>query len=123
MSVRTEKVASVIKRALAMPLSNLAHEVEGGMVSITEVRLSPDLRIATLYLSIFGGKTPPASVLLELQQRQSELRHSLAGSVRLRFVPELRFFLDDRVDAIKHIEKLLEQAKQSTAQPTSEQEE
>ena len=114
MSVRTEKVASVIKKTLARPLSELAQEIGAGLVSITDVRLSPDLRVATIQLSIYGGNIAPAPALVELQNRSGRLKQSLAGGARLRFIPELRFHLDDREDAIRHIEKLLEQAKTSS---------
>ena len=107
MSVRTEKVASVIKKGLAQYLSDLAFESNAGLVTITTVRLTKDLHIAKIYISIFGGKSGPGEFMNVLDDRKQELRMQLAHSVRLKFTPELRFYLDDTLDQIDHIQKLL----------------
>lgn len=107
MSIRTEKVASVIKKSLAQYLSDLALEHESGLVTITSVKLTKDLHIAKVYISIFGGQTGPGEFMKILENSRQEIRTHVAHNVRLRFAPELRFYLDDTLDQIEHIQKLL----------------
>lgn len=108
MSIRTEKVGSVIKKALAAPLSAIASELNAGFITVTQVRMSQDLRYAKIYLSVFGGKQRPAEALIKIDERSKRLRRELGASVHLRYVPELRFYLDDTLDAIEHIQELID---------------
>jgi len=114
MSVRTEKVASVVKRALAMPLNKLASEVSAGIVTITALRITNDLQIAKVYVSVFGGKISPAKFISILEERKGELRGVLGSSIKMRFTPDLRFFLDDTLDRMEYIQKLLDSVKKDS---------
>lgn len=107
MSIRTEKVSSEIRHALARPLTNLASEISAGFLTVTHVRMSPDLRIARVYLSVFGGKLSPEQAVAKVSERAGQLRKQVNNQVRLRFSPELHFYLDDTLDAINRIETLL----------------
>jgi ribosome-binding factor A len=77
-------------------------------VTVTGVRVSPDLGVAKIYLSIFGVKDSQATID-QIQSHNKEIRHLLGNSIRhqARIVPELRFFLDDSLDQVDKIEKLL----------------
>jgi len=108
MSIRTEKVASVIKKALAKPITDLAYEANAGLATLTSVKVTNDLQIAKLYISVFGGKMTPLQFIDFLEYRSGELRSVIASNVRLRFVPEIRLFLDDTLDQIDRIQKLLD---------------
>lgn len=116
MSLRTEKVASVIKRTLAQPISDYAKEVFAGLVTITDVRLTNDLQIAKVYLSVYAGKVTPAQFVNMLEKKVGELRSYVGSKVRLRFTPELRFYIDDSLDQIEHIQKLLDSVKKDASQ-------
>lgn len=107
MSIRTEKVSSEIRQALARPLTNLASEISAGFLTVTHVRMSPDLRIARVYLSVFGGKLSPDQAVAKVSERAGQLRKQVSNQVRLRFSPELHFYVDDTLDAINRIENLL----------------
>ena len=111
MSQRAEKVASVIKRALSMPVSEIARENQAGIATVTAVRMSPDLTIAKIYISIFGTKFSPARFISVLEDSKYELRRLVGRSVRLRATPDIRFFLDDTLDQIEHIQTILDKAK------------
>lgn len=108
MSIRTEKVASVIKKALAKPIVDLAYEANAGLATLTSVKVTNDLQIAKLYISVFGGKITPLEFIAFLEKRVGELRSHIASKVRLRFVPEVRIFLDDTLDQIDRIQELLD---------------
>ncbi len=111
MSKRQEKVASVIKRALAGPISDIASEYGKGLVTLTAVRMSPDLHNASLYISVYGSKETPAVLINEIESRKGELRQVVGREVRLRFVPDLRIYLDDTLDQMDRIQTLLNSAK------------
>lgn len=107
MSIRTEKVASLIKRTIAGYVSELARDNSAGLVTITSVRLTKDLHIANVYVSIFDQKNGPDYFMSILSEHSSSIRSLVGRNVRLRYTPELRFFLDDTLDQIEHIQKLL----------------
>lgn len=111
MSVRSEKVASTIKRELAEPISRIGTEVFKGLVTLTAVRISPDLQIAKLYISVFGKNISIGDVISELEKHAGELRSVIAKNLRLRFAPELKFYIDDTLDKMDHIQDLLNSVK------------
>ena len=80
----------------------------GKMITVTSVRVSPDLGVAKVYISIFPTDKKE-EVLLVVKEHSKQLRHELAQRVRhqLRVIPELTFFLDDSLDYIENIDKLL----------------
>lgn len=82
--------------------------MHGVLVSVTKVRISPDLSICTAYLSIFPSEK--ADELLEnIRKNEKSVRYELGQRVRnqLRIIPELRFFIDDSLDYMEHIDQLL----------------
>lgn len=80
----------------------------GKIITVTSVRVSPDLGLAKVYISIFPTDKKE-DVLLVVKQHTKTIRHELAQRVKhqLRVIPELAFFLDDSLDYIETIEKLL----------------
>jgi ribosome-binding factor A len=121
MSIRTEKVASVLQQALAMPLQNFAREVGAGFVTITNVQMSADLQIAKVYLSIFQSKIANEKFLQKLEDETPRLRHEVASQIQLRYAPELRFFIDDTLDKLDRIQALLDKAKEQSQGRNSEE--
>ena len=79
------------------------------MVSVTRVRVSPDLSICTAYLSSFPSEKSE-ELLQNIQRNTSQVRYELGTRVRnqLRIIPELRFFIDDSLDYIERIDELLQ---------------
>lgn len=120
MSIRTERVAGEIQKALAAPLSNIAAELSAGFITVTEVRMSPDLQTARIFISVFGGKRTPAEVLEHIDEHEAgRLRHHLAKAVKLRYVPQLRFFIDDSLDRALRIEAILDAVRPTDDAPAS----
>jgi ribosome-binding factor A len=108
-STRQKKVARLVQKELAdIFLKRGSEFAHGKMVSITKVRLSPDLSYARVYVSIFpaGGNE---EVLNSLVSHAAKIRFDLGHKVRsqLRIVPELAFHIDDSLDYIDKIDKLL----------------
>ena len=108
-STRQLKVASQIKRDMAEIIRSRGMAAfDGALVSVSGVKISPDLSQAKGYVSIFPSSK--AQTVMELIEAQSRaLRGELGRRVgkQLRIVPELQFFLDDSLDYVEHIEELL----------------
>lgn len=113
MSVRQQKVSRLIQKELSALLQKFGtHHFGGALVTVTEVRVTPDLSVARVFVSIYNHDKP-AAVLAELEKSRLELRGQLGAVVRnqLRIVPELEFFLDTTLDQVFRIEELLRKAK------------
>ena len=108
-STRQKKVSRLIQKELADIFIRKGNEIShGNLVSITKVRISPDLSLAKVYLSIFPAKNQ-ADVLKTVQDHNTRIRYDLGQKVRsqLRIVPDLTYFLDDSLDYIDNIDRLL----------------
>ncbi|HEY2527003.1 MAG TPA: 30S ribosome-binding factor RbfA [Xanthobacteraceae bacterium] len=80
--------------------------VEAHMITVPEVQMSPDLRLATIYIMPLGGRDE-GEVLTALNRHKRYVRGELARRVNLKFAPEIRFRVDERFDEAERIEKLL----------------
>jgi ribosome-binding factor A len=108
-STRQKKVSRLIQKELAdIFLRNNKELAPGKLVSITIVRVSPDLSFAKVFLSIFPS-TNQDEVLNTYKEHVPKIRFELGQKVRtqLRIVPEIAFFIDDSLDYIDNIDKLL----------------
>jgi ribosome-binding factor A len=108
-SQRQRRVAEELRHALARILERDEVRdpgVTGRVITVTEVRISPDLRNATVFVAPLGGGDAPA-VVEGLTRACSFLRRRLAEAVRLRCVPSLLFRFDDSFDRVDRIESLL----------------
>ena len=108
-STRQLKVARELQRDLAEIIRSKGMAAfDGCMVTVSEVRISPDLSIAKVFVSIFPSDKAPV-VMQRLEEEKRTLRGELGRKVasQLRIVPELDFFLDTTLDYAEHIEELL----------------
>ena len=108
-SQRQLRVGELIRHALAEMFSRGdIHDptIEGHMITVPEVRMSPDLRLATIYVMPLGGKDID-EVLEALERNKRFLRGEIARHVNLKFAPDIRFHADERFDEAERIEKLL----------------
>ena len=106
-SRRSQKVASQIKENLSWLIEHKLRDPGKGFVTLTKVRLSPDLKIANVYYSVLGEPKDRQSTEEALGRAKSYLRYELGIKVKLRFLPELRFFYDDSLDYSDKIARLL----------------
>jgi ribosome-binding factor A len=108
-SQRQLRVGELIRHELAALLSRGdIHDpvIETHMITVPEVRMSPDLRLATIYIMPLGGRDGEA-VVDALDRNKRYVRGEIARRVNLKFAPEIRFRVDDRFDEAERIEKLL----------------
>lgn len=105
---RQNKIARLLQKELSMIFQEQTRAMHGTMVSVTRVKVSPDLSICTAYLSIFPSERAE-ELLQNIEKNQKAVRYALGQRVRnqLRIIPELRFFVDDSLDYIDRIDELL----------------
>ena len=109
MSVRTEKVASLIKQQLSIIFQRNFSMGDYGFLTVTEVRVSPDLKVAKIFISVFGEPERKEKSMSLLEGQKGFIRSELGHSIRLKFTPEIIFYLDDSLDRAMSINKLLDQ--------------
>lgn len=107
-SHRLERVSHQIKDELSLIFLNKFHDKKFGLITVTNVKVTPDLREAKIYLSVFE-KEFREELLLKVNELKGFIRTELAQRVRLRFVPDLFFFIDDTLDYVEKIEKLFKE--------------
>jgi ribosome-binding factor A len=108
-SQRQLRVAETVRHAVAEILAHGSArdpDLEGHIITVPEVRMSPDLKLATVYVMPLGGRDMDV-VLAALERNKKSLRGELARRVNLKFAPEIRFRVDERFDEAERIEKLL----------------
>ena len=106
MSIRTERVASVIREQLSSSMLRDVDTHDFGMVTITDVMMTPDLRIAKIYVSHYGSGKNDAEVLEFLEENTKMLRMAVGRSIRLKFTPELRFYIDQTMERVERLDEL-----------------
>jgi len=108
-TTRQQKIRKMLLRELSEIFNRTGSQIQSGvMFTVTTVRISPDISIAKVYLSMFPVVDKEA-VLEKVKANTSKIRYELGIRVKnqLRIVPELRFFIDDSLDYIEKIDDLL----------------
>ncbi len=107
-SIRQHKIESAIRMELSNYfLRNSAEFSRGSMVTLTVVRVTPDLSLARCYVSIFG-KADKTEVLNSIKSQQSKIRGEIGKRLKnMRKIPDLSFYIDDSIDYAETIDKLL----------------
>lgn len=82
---------------------------EVGLITVTEVRMSPDLKIAKAYISIFGNGEKKKQTFALIEAGKASMRSDLGRNLKLKFTPSLSFYLDESLDHAMRIEDLLNQ--------------
>lgn len=108
-SQRQLRVGELIRHAVSDMLTRgEVHDpvIEGHLITVPEVRMSPDLRLATIFVMPLGGRDE-AEVVAALERNKRFLRGEIAHRVNLKFAPDIRFRIDERFDEAARIERLL----------------
>ncbi len=108
-SQRQLRVGELVRHTLAEMLTRgEVHDpvLETHLITVPEVHMTADLRLATIYVMPLGGRDQK-DVLAALERHKKYLRGELARRVNLKFAPEIRFRIDERFDEAERIEKLL----------------
>jgi ribosome-binding factor A len=109
MTLRTDRVASLIKEELGTYMSRLYQASEYGLVTVTEVHVTPDLRLAKVYVSILGDEARKKATLKQLELDKKTIRSFLGSHVRIKFTPDIHFHLDETMERMDRIDKIIRQ--------------
>ena len=98
----------MLQKELSLIFQQQTRAMHGVMISVTRAKISPDLSICTAYLSVFPSEKGE-EILTNVNANAKQIRYELGTRVRnqMRIIPELRFFIDDSLDYIEHIDELL----------------
>ena len=105
---RQNRISRLLQKELSSIFQSQTRKTNGVLVSVTRVRISPDLSICTAYLSIFPSERAE-EIIKNINANMKSVRYELGTRVRyqLRIIPELKFFVDDSLDYAEHIDELL----------------
>jgi ribosome-binding factor A len=121
---RQKQIGGLIQEEINFIFQRLGlNMINGGMVSISSVKITPDLLEARIYLSVFNAADNKAA-LKKIAERAWEIKKELAARVKhqLRRIPELKFFLDDTLDHVFKMEELFKQIKSNESKDNNGEE-
>jgi len=120
---RQKQIGGLIQEEINFIFQRLGlNMINGGMVSISSVKITPDLLEARIYLSVFNS-ADSKNVLTKIHERAWEIKKELAARLKnqLRRIPELKFFLDDTLDHVFKMEELFKQIKSDESGESTEE--
>lgn len=115
MSIRTEKVSSLIRQEISRLFTNQFADLSPNMITVTHVKMSDDLSVAKIHLSIWGRIEEVDSTFLRLEEHKKAIRYELSKSIKNHFkvMPELIFLRDDSMDYVEKIEGIFKKIRES----------
>ncbi len=107
-TTRQNKIARLIQKELSDIFQKQTSAMRGVLVSVSVCRISPDLSVCRVYLSVFPSERAE-EIVQNINTNQRQVRYELGTRVgkQLRIIPELKFFVDDSLDYVEHIDELL----------------
>ncbi|MBO6792275.1 MAG: 30S ribosome-binding factor RbfA [Balneolaceae bacterium] len=123
MSIRVERLGALIKKDLGEIIQR-EFQPEGTFVTVTNVRVTPDLSIAKVYLSVFAPGRDKEVVYEFIDERVTQIRYKLASRIKnqVRKIPELHFYADDTAEYVNKMENLFKKVDDQPKAPTDEEE-
>ena len=110
---RVRRVAEQVKKDVSQIIGNEMKDPRlAGITSVTDVQLSRDLRYASIYVSIFGSDQVKEETLQTLIKATGFIRTEIGKRIRLRYTPEINFFLDNSIEYGAHIERVIKSLKE-----------
>lgn len=122
MSFRVERLGELLKRDLGEIIQR-SFQPEGTFVTVTNVRVTPDLSIAKVYLSVFAPGRDNEVVYEYIDEHVPAIRHKLAAKIKnqVRKIPELHFYADDTAEYVNKMEKLFKKVDEQPKAPTDDE--
>ena len=123
MSFRVERLGGLLKRYLGEIIQR-EFQPDGTFVTVTQVRVTPDLSIAKVYLSVFAPGRDNQVVFEFIDERVSQIRHKLAMRIKnqVRKIPDLHFYSDDTAEYVNKMEGLFKKVDDQPKAPADEEE-
>ncbi len=105
MSVRLDKISNLVKEEISLIFLYKLQDPEFGLLTITNVKVSPDLKQAKIYISFFDKEKRDVT-LNKINDIKGFIRAELARRINLRITPELSFFIDDTLDYVEKMDNI-----------------
>jgi ribosome-binding factor A len=121
MSIRTERVASVVRERISEILVHDYNDPAYGFMTVTDVKMSPDLKIAKVYISVFGKEDVQAKAMKMLEAEKQHIRGMVASHVQLKFAPTLQFYLDHTLEEADKINRLINKIHENDNTPADDE--
>lgn len=106
---RQRRIGSLIQRELSDILERRLRDPGLGFATVTEVKMSADLKHAKIYISVMGGEEERQETMAALERASGFIRHELASRLALRYMPQIEFIQDLTVERVARLEELLKQ--------------
>ncbi|HWQ82351.1 MAG TPA: 30S ribosome-binding factor RbfA [Ignavibacteria bacterium] len=106
-----EKVAEEIKHRLNSVMTKDLSDLNAGLITISRVLMTPDLKLAKVYISFLGNKEPADKLIERINYRKPHIRYMLGRQLTMKYTPDLIFFFDDTMEYADRINKLLNDVK------------
>ena len=117
---RAERISMKIQAAITDLLSKKIQDPRMEMATISHVKMSPDLRIADVYVTVFGEKKRMREALEGFKKSKGFIKKSIAPQLGLKYMPELRFVRDDTFDKAARMDELIRSANPPESEPEPE---
>lgn len=111
--IRVSRVGEQIKKELSQIIQHEIKDPRVGFVTVTAVEMSGDLQIAKVYISIFGTEEEKEKTFVALDKAKGYMRSEIGKRIRIRYIPELSFVVDESLEHSDHINKLLNDVESS----------
>ena len=109
MSRRTDRINGLLRQEISRLLSRELNDPRlSGVVSITRVETSSDLRVSRVYVSVLGGSDDKDSVLKGISSAGGFIRREMRDRLSLKYIPDLRFTLDESMEEAQHVQRLMD---------------
>ncbi|MEI6056099.1 MAG: 30S ribosome-binding factor RbfA [Lentisphaerota bacterium] len=97
-NIRMTRINELLKREIANILEKIIDRKSGSLVSVTEVKTTPDLKFAKVYISILGPLEPKKEIFKSIQKNRAFIQSSIASVIRIKYTPVLHFTIDERFE-------------------------
>lgn len=118
-SIRQRKIADTIKKELGTVISTEVRDPDKGFITVTNVRVTPDLGIAYVYISVVGEDGQEEKSLAVLQKAAGFLRSAVARALKTKKAPTLKFFIDDTLDYMNSMRDIVQKIHEDDADKPS----
>lgn len=109
---RSQRVGEALRHEISQIITQQLKDPDIGITTVTAIKLSDDLKLAKIYVSILGSSDARTKGLQGLERAKSWIRTELGHRMDLKFIPELKFFYDETLDYAERIESLLKKIHQ-----------
>ena len=111
LSRRPDRVGEMVRMAISQVILHGLRDPRIGLATITEVKMSPDLKLARVFVSVLGNSEQQKVTVQQLNYARAHIRHEISSLLKLRRAPELMFEYDSSADYGTRIEELIQQTR------------